>query len=109
MSNINDYVDKVDAAVDQDAQRAFHAAQLKASEVAGEIARGINDRHPGLHPAIVTTALVNCLASLVALAARGNVVKVLGTLQTIHDQTRDTALRLSDIHRKKAAEGAQAN
>jgi hypothetical protein len=110
---INDNLGKIDAVVEAQeaaAAEAFHAAQLKASEIAKDIAQMIHDKHPGVHPAVVSMALTNSVASLVALFAQGNVVKAVGTLSTLHDQTRQTALRLMDnLKKQRATPDAKAN
>lgn len=113
MTDIKAMEDRIDQAADAQAtasgQQAFLRAQLKASEIAKDIAVMIHEKHPGMHPAVVTTALTNALASLVALASQGNVIKAVGTLSTIHDQTRATALRIMDIRKQDAADSAPAN
>lgn len=107
---INDNLDKIDAQVEAQEKAAaehFLAAQLKASQVSKDIAVMIQEKHPGLHPAIVTTALSNSLAALVALFAQGNVIKAVGTLSTIDDQTRTAALRLMANLKQQAQADSQ--
>lgn len=102
--NIKAMADRVDQAADAQADasahQAFLNAQLKASELARDMAVMIHEKHPGTHPAIVTNALLNSVASLVALFSQGNVVKAVGTLSTLQDQLRATTLRLMDIAKK---------
>lgn len=112
MTDIKAMEDRIDEAADAQAaasEQIFDAAQTKAAQIALDVARMVQEKHQGVPPAVLTSALISATASLLALFAKGNPIKVTEGANLMHKQLRATALRMMDNAKKRTVDGAQAN
>jgi hypothetical protein len=77
-----------------DEERNLRLGQMLATKISLDIVSMIQKTHPGTHPAIVTTALVNCLATVIKLFSNGNMQRALEGSDEAHAQLKQTVLSM---------------
>lgn len=75
-------------------ERNLRLGQMLASRIALDIVKMFQQEHTGVHPAILTTALINCLATSIKLFSNGDLARGLEGADQAHAQLKQTVLSM---------------
>jgi hypothetical protein len=92
--DIDDVIERKEALQKEAEERNLRLSKAISDKIALDIITMLQKQHPGMHPAIVTSALVSCMATLIALFAGTDMAKALEGSDVTQRQLRTMVIGL---------------